>query len=150
MVEFDLRAIAALEDEFTAVAFDVFFAGRRKSLSPIVADRRIRAWCGVSPMVIAKAWHLLEQFGDLRENATKQRFLWGLHLMKAYGNEESSTAAVGACDEGTFRRWAWYFIEELSYLETQAVSDLTFLLLLKYFLTSFADPLAEQIQERHW
>lgn len=121
MVDFDDDIIDPLEEEFTELAFRVF---RRSSMpsSSLVADRRIRAWCGCSALVITKAWHLMEPNLPNCEYATKERFLWGLSLLKTYANEETNAAMVDARpDEGTFRRWAWFFIEELSYLENAVV-----------------------------
>jgi len=57
------------------------------------------------------------------------RFFWGLVLLKSYDNEQNTTSRVGALDEGTFRHWAWWFIEELSYLESEVVH-----LLLLFFI----------------
>jgi hypothetical protein len=70
MVVFDQHRIDALEHEFINLAFDLFRNGRR-SQSYLVCDRRIRAWCGCSPLVIAKTWDLLERSG-LRELASKE------------------------------------------------------------------------------
>lgn len=79
-------------------------------------------WCGCSTMVIAKAWNLLHR-GGLPDHATQERFLWALCLLKSYDNEENNAARMGGVDEGTFRRWSWYFIEELSFCEANVVSQ---------------------------
>ena len=120
MVAFDQHRIDALETEFINLAFALFRNGAR-SQSYKVCDRRIRAWCGCSPLVIAKTWDLLER-GGLHERASKERLLWALHLLTAYSVEETASAFCKCSDEGTFRHWAWYFIDEISYLESHVVS----------------------------
>ena len=123
MMKFRRRQIKTLERQFTRIAFDLFRGGRLTG-SKVVRDRRIRAWTGCSLRVIAKVWYLLERGGDLPELATKERLLWALYLMKSYPTEEVAAAACGAVDEGTFREWAWFFIEEISYLTDEVVSRL--------------------------
>lgn len=100
MVVFDPLCIERLQDEFTTIAFDLFRNGRR-SESPFVCDRRIRAWCGCSTMVIAKAWDVLFR-GGLPEHATQERLLWAFCFLKTYDTEENNAAQVGGVDEGTF------------------------------------------------
>lgn len=116
---FDQGVLDELEEEFVGIAFDLFRRGRRSN-SFRVCDRRVRAWCGCSPLVIAKLWNLLDRSG-LPEHASKERLLWGLHLLKSYNDEGTAAAFCGGVDEGTFNRWAWFFIEELSYLEPVVV-----------------------------
>jgi hypothetical protein len=105
MVEFDQDRIDTLEAEFTALAFHLFRDGER-SQSYWVCDRRVRAWCGCSAVVIAKTWDLLERTG-LHELASKERLLWALHLLRSYSIEETAAAFCKCLDEGTFRRWSW-------------------------------------------
>ena len=134
--EFDQDVLDELEEEFINIAFTLFWNGN-VSQSHMVVDRRIRAWCGCSPLVIAKAWSILERTGGLPEHATKDRMLWGLHLMKSYNDEITSASTCGAVDETTFRRWAWYFIEEISYLTPSVVRcfALACLLAMQMYLT---------------
>ena len=116
--------IQRLEEDFIQIAFDLFRKGRR-SASGKVCNLRVKAWFGCSLTVIAKVWNLLERLGGLHELATKDRLLWGLYLLKQYANDETCAAACGGVDEATFRRWAWYFVEEISYLESFTVSQTT-------------------------
>jgi len=60
----------------------------------------------------------LERSNALKEHASKQRLFWGLHLLKSYNDEHTSAAFCGNVDEGTFAQWAWFFITEISYLES--------------------------------
>ena len=82
----------------------------------------MHAWCGCSSHVIAKAWHLLEQ-GDLRQGATKERFLWALYFLNVCPkNDEEGAGRCGGVDEKTHQKWVWYFVEELAHLEDEVVS----------------------------
>jgi len=57
-------------------------------------------------------------------------FLWAFVILKSYDVEENNTSRVSALDEGTFRQWSWWFIEELSYLESEVVRLLLLFLLI--------------------
>ena len=122
MLVFDNNVIQQLQEEFTQIAFNVFRKGRRSD-SVVVCETRIRAWCGVPTSVIAKTWKLLEDSRAVSdEMASKERFLWALHLLKAHNNESTMAAFCNGVDESTFRRWAWHFVEEMSCLESTCAS----------------------------
>lgn len=125
MAVFDHRRICSLKAEFERIAFKVF-RKKRLSGSEGVRDRRICAWTGVSATVLAKTWDLLTRAGPLPEGATEECLLWGFVLLKAYDVDETSSSLVGCQDEGTYQRWAWYFVEEISYLESEVVSPFFF------------------------
>ena len=94
--------------------------------SATTADRRFRAWFGPSTIVCAKTWVLIVEMnagdGGMCPGATKERFLWGLSILKRYNTEENLAAAAGGVDEKTLRKWGWFFIDELSFLEPVVVS----------------------------
>lgn len=91
--------------------------------SGVVADRRFRSYFGVSVDVCTQAWQLLlAQIGTLPKGALMVHLLWALMCMKLYTNETALASIAGGVDEKTFRKWSWFFIEELSYLETSVVS----------------------------
>ena len=71
---------------------------------------------------MVKAWDLWEQTG-LPEHASKEKFLWALHLLKCHNNERTSAAFCGGLDKGAFCHWAWCFIGMLSCLEPLVVSN---------------------------
>lgn len=58
------------------------------------------------------------------EGATKERHLWALILLKSYDTDEVNAARVGGVDEGTFRKWAFWFVNEISHLEPEVVRPL--------------------------
>lgn len=122
MIQFDNATIEVLATDFENIAFRLFRDGKGLGGSAGVKDRRMRAWVGCSATVVAKAWHLLCEGEPLPRGATKERFLWALMLLKSYDTEENNASRVGGVDEGTFRSWSWWFIDELSYLEDEVVS----------------------------
>ncbi|CAB9497057.1 expressed unknown protein [Seminavis robusta] len=118
VVEYDLDAVERLEHEFEVIAFGLFRNGRLSG-SEAVKDRRIRAWCGVS--VLSIAWYLLEMGGSLIEGASMERYLWSLNMLQQYPTEENVASRCGGVDEGTWSKWVWYFIDEISYLENDVI-----------------------------
>jgi hypothetical protein len=80
-----------------------------------VQHRRVRAWFGCSLNMLAKTWLLLaSQFPNQRlpEQATKERFLWAIILLKSYDTEEVNASCVGGVIEGTFWYWSCWFVDE--------------------------------------
>jgi hypothetical protein len=93
--------------------------------SDLVFERRFRAHFGASPQVVAYTWDLLRQNDvDLDEGATIDRFMWSLLLLKCYLTEEVNCSHICGVDEQTFRKWAWFFIDQISFLEADIVSYL--------------------------
>jgi hypothetical protein len=113
---------AGLVWEFEQLACELM--KRRMTGSRKVRHRRIIAFFGAPPLVMAKVWELLmEVDGPWPNTTTKKHLLWGLHMMKVYASEEVLSANVGAIDEKTYRKWSKLFILELSYLAPEVVSD---------------------------
>ena len=128
MVQFDDDAIAALADEFEGIGSHLMRGsdlGDRRG-SAVTADRRFRAWFGPSTNVCAKTWVLVVEMhaedGGMRPGATKERFLWALKILKGYDTEENLATSAGGVDEKTLRKWGWFFIDEISFLEPAVVS----------------------------
>jgi hypothetical protein len=126
MVQCNNGTLAALEQDFERIAFTMLRGGRCTG-SHSVKDRHFRAWFGCSLNVLSKLWFLLcHQFdGAIPEGASMEQFLWALILLKSYDIDEVNASRVGGVDECTFCKWAWWFIEELSYLESEVVHVLS-------------------------
>ena len=120
MVRFRREDIRPLVLEFERLCFVVFRHGKFTQ-SRVVRDRRIRAWTGCSSTTIAKVWFLLNQHGRLPILATEERLLWGLHLLKRYDTDENNAARFNGVDEETFAKWAWWFIDNISWLESEVI-----------------------------
>jgi hypothetical protein len=122
MVNFDPAAINLLAVEFTGIGSRLLRGDRREG-SAVTMERRFRAWFGASATVAAKAWTLLTGVnGWERPAEAKEKFLWALMLLKRYETEENLAASAGGVDEKTYRKWAWFFVDMLSYLEPDVVS----------------------------
>ena len=120
-LRFKKQALKRNVKELEMLAFKIFRNGHLPSPSLFVRDKRIRGWCGCSSETMAKAWMLLMR-GGLKRGASMERFLWAMMLLKSYDTEIVGAGRVGGVDEETFSTWAWYFIDELSYLEGDLVS----------------------------
>jgi hypothetical protein len=128
MAQLEDTEIAALAAEFEGIGSQLMQdsdRGNRRG-SAATADRRFRAWFGCSTTVCAKTWVLIVEMrdgdGGMGPGATNESFLWGLMILKQYDTEENMAAAAGGVNEKTLRKWGWFFIEEISFLESVVVS----------------------------
>ena len=128
------------EEEFDEVGMEML--GREVGGSKVTHDRRFISNFGCLPPTCATLWHRLLTSGheafmvevkSLVSKKSKKRFypncppykachlLWALHLMMCYPTENQGISIIN-CDEKTFRKWAWAFIEALSSLKNEVVS----------------------------
>ena len=111
---------AELVVEFDKLACQMM--GRSMFGSQNVRNRRIVAFFGAPSLVIAKLWELLvKHSGPLPQHAKTIHLLWALHLVKVYSSEHVLSSSVGATEKN-YRKWTWFFIQELAYLEPEVVS----------------------------
>lgn len=89
-----------------------------------VFEERWISHFGVEAEVCAEAWGRLDMdlAGPNDEAAKPYHLLWALLLLKTYNTESVLTGMCGGVDEDTIRKWAWDFIEKVSYLEPEVVS----------------------------
>ena len=108
------RRIAAIAFEFEQLAYQM----RRGNLViridndpdyPRLNERRYRSMFGCTSTICANAWLItVDGWCNRPTAATKERFLWGLHLLKSYDTEINLASNVGGVDEKTFREWSWF------------------------------------------
>jgi hypothetical protein len=123
MMHFDPAAIALLEADFRGIALRLLRPNGNREGSAVTADRRFRAWFGTSATVATMAWTLLRSDDEWKSlTKAKERFLWALMLLKRYKTEENLAASAGGVDKKTFRKWAWHFVDMISFLEPDVVS----------------------------
>jgi hypothetical protein len=84
-------------------------------------ERRFLATFGVGPVVCLTIWNLLLETANLPPGSFEYHLLWGLMFLKLYC-AESIHAALAGCDEKTFRKWSWAFVEAISFLQFRVVS----------------------------
>ena len=83
-----------------------------------------RSIFGTSPKVCETIWYRLSPEETMEAGSSPIHMLWALMLMKVYANENvlRSMAATPKPTAKTWRKWAWYFVFEISYLEASIVS----------------------------
>jgi hypothetical protein len=86
-------------------------------------DRRFRSTFGTTAVVCCRLWHLLQPVQTMQQGASPRHLLWALMLLKIYSTESVLSTMAQGVDEKTFRKWAWMFIDEISYLEASVVSE---------------------------
>ena len=126
VLEYDTSILIDLEIEFEQLGF-IFKRSKSPCLhynTPQLNDRRFRTAFGCCSRVCSLAWLLVvDGWTNRPKQATKIRFLWALSLLKTYDTETNMANSCGV-DEKTFRKWAWFFIQELSFRIGDIVSKL--------------------------
>ena len=117
VLEYDTSILIDLDIEFEQLGF-IFKRGKSPVLhhnTPQLNDRRFRTAFGCCSRVCSLAWLLVvDGWTNRPKQATKIWFLWALSLLKTYDTEANMASNCGV-DEKTFRKWAWFFIQELSF-----------------------------------
>lgn len=90
-----------------------------------VKERRFTAFFGIQPKVLEAIWLLLGKIGWMDVVGPKslhpKHLLWAFMFAKRYECEEVLSSTAG-CDEKTFRKWAWFYIEGVANLDMNVVS----------------------------
>ena len=94
---------------------------RHKVASEDVEKRRFHATFGTCPELCSVIWGRLIQYGLLPEQRLSFHLLWALMFMKLYCSESVHCALAGGVDEKTFQKWAWLFVDAISWLEPYVV-----------------------------
>lgn len=87
-----------------------------------VDTRRFRSTFGTSPEVCAVLWNETYEEMKVYNRLAPKHLMWALHHLKAYDTEETASRWMGRCDEQTWRKWIWRFIEAIGNLEDEVVS----------------------------
>jgi hypothetical protein len=96
---------------------------RRESEQKDAFKRRWASHFAVDPVVVSEVWKRL--LPDLVQDryAEPKHLLWAILFLTQYTNEADLAGKCGAIHEDTFRKWAWLFVEKLSSLESEIVSE---------------------------
>ena len=87
-------------------------------------DCRFRQHFGTTSAISQKIWQKLDPLETIEKEhkgVKIKHLLWALLFMKTYSKESVHSSLVGGVDEKTFRKWAWIFVEAISYLECDVV-----------------------------
>lgn len=85
-----------------------------ESGSLLVANRKFKAFFGITPEVCQICWNNIE--GNRPPGSKLIHLLWALLFLKVYKTEEVHAALTGV-DMKTFRKWSWIFIDLISNLD---------------------------------
>jgi hypothetical protein len=92
--------------------------------------RRWASHFAVDPVVVSEAWKRLVPDLEKEKYSEPKHLLWAILFLTQYTNESDLAGKCGAIHEDTFRKWAWFFVEKLSSLESEIVSEQVCLLYL--------------------
>ena len=87
--------------------------GRGRLLSQRTEHGKFKSFFGASAEVCFDVWYKLDPQINISRSAQPKHLLWALMLVKVYATEEV-LAKLACCDEKTYRKWAWLFLEEIS------------------------------------
>lgn len=113
-------------EEFTKLGAELMNRDPGSSNSKAFRDRWTQHYFA-EPVVVAYVWQLLAVDIEADPDAPDDKIaepihlLWALMLLKIYATEAVLSGPCGV-DEDTFRKWAWYMTEKVSYLEHEVVS----------------------------
>jgi hypothetical protein len=113
-------------EEFTTLGAELMNRDEGGSDGRVFQERWTQHFLA-EPVVVADVWQRLavdiEADPDAPDDkiAEPVHMLWALMLLKIYSTEAVLSGLCGV-DEDTFRKWAWYMIEKVSYLEHEVVS----------------------------
>lgn len=77
---------------------------------------------GTTYPVCCEIWNMIEPSSKARLKGAQVRHLfWALLLLKNYCTEPILTRVVGGVDAGTYRKWAWLFVDEIALLKSRVI-----------------------------
>ena len=89
--------------------------GRRNRLGEL---RAFRSHFGTVPVRCCLIWNMLRACDEARailNGALPKHLLWALMFLKLYGTE-ATLCGKAKCDEKTFRKWSWKFVQAIALL----------------------------------
>ena len=116
---------------FVEVGYGIIYRSS-PTTSATVTRCQFKAFFGVTSHVCSMLWNPPYSIAaDVEGGGTSIHLLWALMLLKTYASEASLSALAGTTPK-TLRKWAWRYIDAMSYLEGITVS--LFLLLFLLFI----------------
>ena len=82
---------------------------------------RFRSVFGAGPNICSIVWGMIISQTTLVNGAMPVHMLWAFMFMKLYCSESVLSALAGGVHEQTFRKWAWYFVEEIANLQYRVI-----------------------------
>ena len=97
-----------------------FVKGLAPWISPLTRFRRFKAHFRISPLVLSRAWDLMDVENDGPIGGQRKHLLWALLFLKTYMTESVLAKMVGV-DEKTYRKWVWMMLWRLFSIEEMVV-----------------------------
>ena len=94
---------------------------RKKRCTAKTEAMQYKATFGTSPTICETIWCLILIETTLMAGAKPVHLLWALMFMKLYCSESVLAALAGGVHEQTFRKWSWYFVEEIANLQYKVI-----------------------------
>ena len=95
---------------------------RRGSKACLTFNRRFRSHFGTTTSICVTIWEKTDPYNAIEYGRVEfKHLLWALMFMKIY-TSENILASLAGCDEKTFRKWVWLFIDAIANLEYEVVS----------------------------
>jgi len=110
----------ATEEEHTRLGQEVMRREGGKTTTKTF-DRRYRSLFGTTAKRSADIFNRLIANSMLQVGAKKCHLLWGLMILKSHKSEAAMSSLAGGVDEKEFRRWGWFFLEQLSWLGLEVI-----------------------------
>ena len=107
------------EDGFRRLGNEIL--KRKRQVASATEMIRFRATFGATPKIILTAWNLILSMTELMKGAKPVHLLWALMFMKLYCSEPVLATLAGAVHEQTFRKWSWYFVEQIANLQYSVI-----------------------------
>ena len=121
------RRELSTQEDFYRLGKEVQNRSGQKLCAHSTEDRRFREYFGASVTVAMIAWSLLNEHEKLEVGSEVTHLLWAMYFVKCYpltqeGCAAAGTAAKGAVDPKTWKKWVWPMIWALADLESEVVS----------------------------
>ena len=92
----------------------------RGRIGYFIFNCRFCAMFGTTPRIFEKVWNRLSPYSTMDNGVKAKHLLWALLFMKVYATEHIHASLAGCCEK-TFRKWAWKFVNTISYLDSEMV-----------------------------
>lgn len=115
----DLEMVAALNPEVVLETAKNICRDKKKRNN----SRKIgwfRKVFGTYPFICSKLWTMIDPINTISSKSLVRHLLYGLLFMKSYSTESVHVTLVG-CDEKTFRKWAFLWIDAIADLEYRVI-----------------------------
>jgi len=111
-------------ETFAHIGFAI--SNRHRQGSVFIQEQRFKAHFGVTPGRCEQIWCLLQHHPHAKiliRNARPIHLMWTLLFLKLY-NSDTVLSGMAGCDEKTFRKWKWTFVNAIASMRKKVVSSL--------------------------